>query len=357
MPILPSGASIDPNWLSEQLNLRVDELEIESLGVPQGFTSNTMRLRPRGPSDSLPASLILKIDSDDPQSREIALLLNCFRREVGFYRSLAPQLSSLVPQTYATGNGSSDEGRWLLLEDLSMMAVGNQVRGVTADACSQVLDAIAQVHARFWNASDLLHHDWLPDHQFWFQGSTKTLSSFHRNFLDDYELRVEPEALKAIDLVIEHSQAIDEAMAQRPSTLVHGDLRVENVLFAKNNTQRDVVVLDWGTPTRSMAAIDLAYLIGGGVPMPARRGRLRELCKLWHQSLKTHGVKDYTLAEAWADIQLAALRCLSSVLLLHNWQLDPNISSRAILLNDEWIERSCSLILELEALEALPSLV
>ncbi len=357
MPILPSGASIDPNWLSEQLNLRVDELEIESLGVPQGFTSNTMRLRPRGPSDALPSSLILKIDSDDPQSREIALLLNCFRREVGFYRSFAPQLSSLVPQTYATGNGSSDEGRWLLLEDLSMMAVGNQVRGVTADACSQVLDAIAQVHARFWNASDLLHHDWLPDHQFWFQGSTETLSSFHRNFLDDYELRVEPEALKAIDLVIEHSQAIDEAMAQRPSTLVHGDLRVENVLFAKNNTQRDVVVLDWGTPTRSMAAIDLAYLIGGGVPMPARRGRLRELCKLWHQSLKTHGVKDYTLAEAWADVQLAALRCLSSVLLLHNWQLDPNISSRAILLNDEWIERSCALILELEALEALPSLV
>ena len=91
--------------------------------------------------------------------------------------------------------------------------------------------------------------------------------------------------------------------------------------------------------------------------MPARRGRLRELCKLWHQSLKTHGVKDYTLAEAWADVQLAALRCLSSVLLLHNWQLDPNISSRAILLNDEWIERSCSLILELEALEALPSLL
>ena len=84
MPILPSGASIDPNWLSEQLNLRVDELEIESLGVPQGFTSNTMRLRLRGPSDALPSSLILKIDSDDPQSREIALLLNCFRREVVF---------------------------------------------------------------------------------------------------------------------------------------------------------------------------------------------------------------------------------------------------------------------------------
>ena len=356
MPALPSGASIDSDWLSAQLNLGVDALEIEPLGVPQGFASNTMRLRPRGPSDALPESLILKIDSDDPHGREIALHLNCFRREVGFYRSFAPQLSSLVPHAYATGNGLSDEGRWLLLEDLSMMTVGNQVRGVNAKACSQVLDAIAEMHARFWMSSALLSHDWLPDHQFWFQGSTETLSSFHRNFLNDYELRVEPEALKAIELVIEHSQAIDEAIAQRPATLVHADLRIENVLFANKTTHREVVVLDWGTPTRSMAAMDLAYLIGGSVPMPARRGRLRELCTQWHQSLTIHGVKDYTLIDAWADVQLAALRCLSSVLRQHNWQLDPNIGSRAMLLNDEWIERSCALVLELDAIEALESL-
>ena len=87
--------------------------------------------------------------------------------------------------------------------------------------------------------------------------------------------------------------------------------------------------------------------------MPARRGRLRDLCALWHQSLTTHGVKDYTLSDAWADVQLASLRCLSSVLLLHNWQLDPNIGSRAILLNDEWIERCCALVVELDALELL----
>jgi len=356
MPALPSGASIDSDWLSAQLNLDVDALEIESLGVPQGFTSNTMRLRPRGPSDALPDSLILKIDSDDPHSREIALHLNCFRREVGFYRAFAPQLPALVPHAYATGNGLSDEGRWLLLEDLSMMTVGNQVRGVTARTCGQVLQVMAEVHARFWGSSGLRIHDWLPDHQFWFQGSSDKLSSLHRNFLQDYELRVEPEALKAIALVIEHSLAIDAAIAQRPATLVHGDLRIENVLFANSANERDVVVLDWGTPTRSMAAMDLAYLIGGSVPMPARRGQLRDLCSQWHQSLRSHGVKDYSLSDAWADVQLAALRCLSSVLLLHNWQLDPTIGSRAMVLNDEWIERSCALVLELDATEALESL-
>ena len=75
MPALPSGASVDSDWLSAQLNLDVDALEIESLGVPQGFTSNTM-------------SLIHKIDSDDPHSRDIALRLDCFRWVVACYRAL-----------------------------------------------------------------------------------------------------------------------------------------------------------------------------------------------------------------------------------------------------------------------------
>ncbi|QNI88582.1 hypothetical protein [Synechococcus sp. ROS8604] len=185
--------------------------------------------------------MILKIDSDDPQSREVALKLNCFRREVGFYRTFALQFPSLVPLNYATGNGSSDEGRWLLLEDLSAMAVGNQVRGVTANASFLVLDAMAQIQARFWNSSALHGDDWLPDHQFWFQGSTELLSSFHSNFLDDYELRVEPEALQTIEFVIENSQDIDETMAKRPSTLVHGDLRVK--MFCSDKTQLNATLL------------------------------------------------------------------------------------------------------------------
>jgi hypothetical protein len=43
MAVLPSGDAIDAEWLSAQLNLGVEALEIEPLGVPQGFVSNTMR--------------------------------------------------------------------------------------------------------------------------------------------------------------------------------------------------------------------------------------------------------------------------------------------------------------------------
>ena len=33
--------------------------------------------------------------------------------------------------------------------------------------------------------------------------------------------------------------------------------------------------------------------------------------------------------------------------------MDPNITSRAMLLDDEWIERCCALVVELEALALL----
>jgi hypothetical protein len=354
MPALPSGTPIDAAWLSHQLGQTVDRLEIVPLGVPQGMVSSTLRLQLHGQSTDLPASLILKIDSDNPAGREMAQALNCFQREVGFYREFGPDLSDCVPRCHACGDGTSDDGRWLLLEDLTAMKAGNQVRGISAEATLRVIEAMADVQARFWQAAELERHAWIPAHQVWFQGSSATLASYRQSFLDDYALRVDAEALEAIDRIIERSRAIDGAMAKRPWTLVHGDLRAENVLFATDSCQRDAVVLDWGTPTRSLAALDLAFLIGGSVPMPARRGRIRELCDHWHQALQRRGVSRYTSQEAWADLQLATLRCLTSVLLLHHWQLDPTVSARVMLLQDESIERFCGMAVEVRALEALP---
>ena len=354
MPALPSGTPIDAAWLSRQLGQTVDRLQIIPLGVPQGMVSSTLRLRLQSQSKDLPASLILKMDSDNQAGREMAQALNCFQREAGFYREFSAGVRGCVPRCHACGDGTSDEGRWLLLEDLTAMKAGNQVRGISAEATLSVIEAIADVHARFWHAAVLESHVWIPAHQVWFQGSSEILATYRQSFLDDYELRVDAVALETIDRTIERSQGIDQAIAKRPWTLVHGDLRAENVLFATDSSHRDAVVLDWGTPTRSLAALDLAFLIGGSVPMPARRGRIPELCDRWHQALHRRGVSSYTSQEAWNDLQLATLRCLTSVLLLHHWQLDPTVSARVMLLQDESIERFCEMAVEVRALEALP---
>lgn len=351
---LPDGICIDEAWLARQLGQAVDEFSLEPLGVAQGLVSRTVRLRPKGPGEALPPSLILKIDTDDPVGRDLAQFMQAFRREGGFYLHCGGELARVTPRCFASGDGVGDDSRWLLLEDLSAMRVGNQVRGLSAAAISPVIDAIALMHARFWQAAELQAQGWLPAHDFWFKGTPELLATYHRPFLEDYALRVEPDALVVVEQMIQRSPLIDEAIAHRPWTLVHGDLRAENLLFAQNAEQREVALIDWGTCTRSLAAIDLAFLIGVSMPMPARRGRIPALLKRWHQGLVRHGVRDYSVEQAWSDLQLASLRCLSAVLLLHHWQLNPNVDAQVLLLEDEEIERYCALVVELRALEALP---
>jgi hypothetical protein len=346
---------VTAHWLSLVLGQAVRAVRAAPLGQGLGLVSRTLRLEiDADPGASLPRSLVLKLESDDPAMRQLALDLGAFAKETAFYRQLAPGLETTLPRLQACGDGHHAEGRWLLLEDLSWLRAGNQVRGLSAGETAAALEAVAVIHGRFWQQESLLQQAWLPAHQYWYQGDAVELVGFLQPFLQDYELRVESEAIALLRLVATHTHAIDQALAQRPWTLVHGDLRADNLLFDDSEKTPGVRILDWGSPCRSLGAVDVACLIGGSTPMPQRRGRVPELLGLWHRALLNQGVRGYSLADAWQDLQLGCLRCLSGVLRLHHWQQDAAISPRRILLNDEAIERFCALAVEIRAQEALP---
>lgn len=346
---------VDAHWLSQVLGQPVRAVRAVPIGLGLGLVSRTLRLEIEGgPGAELPATMVLKLESDDPAMRQLAQELDAFARETAFYRQFASGLKARLPRLEACGDGQGEEGRWLLLEDLSTMRAGNQVRGLSEAETGSVLEAMAGIHARFWQQESLLLQPWLPAHRYWYQGETAELKSYLPSFLADYELRVDAEAIQLLQTVVMRTDAIDRRLAQRPWTLVHGDLRADNLLFDDTRKPVGVRILDWASPCRSLAAVDVACLIGGSTPMPQRRGRLPELLSRWHGALLEQGVSGYDLDEAWRDLQLGCLRCLTGVLRLHHWQLDRAISPRRILLNDEAIERFCSLALEVEAHEALP---
>jgi hypothetical protein len=357
--MMDSTSSLELNsagWLSQALSQPVLDVTSAPLSEGLGLVSRTWLLQlVAAPGAHLPVSLILKTESDDPAMRQLARDLKAFEAERSFYRHLAAELEGTVPRFQACWSGDEDEPRWLLIEDLSGLRAGNQVRGLSTEETAAALSAVASVHARFWQNDRLLQETWLPAHRFWYQGAGPELMSLLKPFLADYELRVDRAAIALIEAVVERSEAIDRALQERPWTLVHGDLRADNLLFDdKPREQPAVKIVDWGSPCRSLAAVDVACLIGGSTPMPQRRGRLPELVDIWHRALLDGGARGYDRNEAWRDVQLGCLRCLSGVLRLHNWQRDPSISPRRILLNDEAIERFCALALELNAQEALP---
>ena len=360
---LTHGSTPTEEWLSAALGEPLCLLHTERCGASLGLVSSiwvlTYELHGTAAKQD---SLILKTESDDPAMRQLAQSLRSFEKEIGFYSELAPSLGGAVPRLAACGNHHRPGGCWLLLEDLRACRQANQVRGINVAETEAALQAIAPIHARFWGDARLTEQSWLPKHHVWYQGAPKLLKQLLPPFLADYELRVEQEAIALLEAVAERSDAIDATIRQRPGTLVHGDLRADNLRFkptfgkAASSSDPQVFLLDWGSPTISLAVMDVAYLIGGSTPVPPRRGRIKVLLESWHSTLVRHGVKHYSFDEAWCDFQLATLRCLSGVLRLHDWQLSDTITPRTILLNDESIERFCSLVLEVDAAEALKRL-
>ncbi len=84
-----------------------------------------------------------------------------------------------------------------------------------------MLRRIARVHARHWRDPGLQGRPWLPCHTFWFTGRLHRRSAGLR-------ARLRPAAPGRGD-------AIEAALRQRPTTLVHGDLRADNLLFEGSN--------------------------------------------------------------------------------------------------------------------------
>jgi thiamine kinase-like enzyme len=93
-------------------------------------------------------------------------------------------------------------------------------------------------------------------------------------------------------------------------TLVHGDLRADNLLFGRHPARSEIVILDWQLANRSLGAIDLARLLGGREPAAERRGDQLEVFAAWHETLLRAGLTQYAFEEALIDFRLGILFCL-----------------------------------------------
>ena len=353
MPSDPPDPSVvqlpEPEWIGEALGTTITGLEAQLLGEARGFQSTTWRLTLRcDPPGSAPESVILKSETAHEGQNAFSRLNNAFGREVGVYNHCTPRLQRHRPVIYAFQESAPS---WLLMEDLTHLRSGDQVIGLSDQETIATLERMAAIHAEFWLDPGLQQHDWLPQQGFWFADPKPDLSD---DFFATYGIRLGPEVCRLHREVQEQSSAIDEAVAARPWTLVHGDLRADNVMLAKAPGDPASLIIDWSWASRSLAAIDIAFLIGGSTPPVQRLGRHEDLLQAWHGTLLNLGVRDYPLSEARHDLQLAALRCMTAGIVMHSFSLNPDTPVRAALFMDDAIQRHAAYATEIKAWEALP---
>ncbi len=314
--IIDDPLAITPSWLEGQLrcipsfkDLKVTSVETETIGAATGFLSRIARLTPSYGANApqAPSTLILKVQTNREGFTDVAERLQAFERELGFYKDFAPDLQARLPRIFG---GYAEGGKgWILMEDLSSWSQGDQVFGISHDQVKSTLKTMAAVHAGYWQCDQLGLKSWLPRHDFWFHDD---LAVTWEAVKESYALRLGEAAVALTDRVVNNYENLIAQLDALPQTLVHGDLRADNLLLSSPaSSGSDVIVIDWQTVTRSLACIDLAFLIGGSEPTAERHGHPQDPLRYWHQQLVAHGVCDYTYQQALHHLRLALLICLA----------------------------------------------
>jgi len=339
----------EAGWIGDVLGTTIKDIDIQPMGTSRGFQSTTWKLKLTcDPPGSAPETVVLKSETTNKEFNELTRLANSYQREVGVYKHLIPRLKSHQPVVYGCDAGDPS---WLLIEDLTHMRPGDQVLGLSQAETLASIKRMAVLHAEFWMDPHLEEQPWLPPNNFWF---SEPKEENEEPFYQNYGVRLGETALNVCKAVLEQGEALNEAISKRPWTLIHGDLRADNLLFSGTDHEPVATIIDWSWASRSLATIDLSFLIGGSTPVTQRSGCHEEFLMAWHSELVGQGVRDYSLADARLDQQLAALRCLTTSIVLSGFLKDPNVTVRAALFMDQAIQRHADLIQELNAWEALP---
>jgi hypothetical protein len=153
--------------------------------------------------------------------------------------------------------------------------------------------------------------------------------------------------------VAEHFEWIVDEMNGAPPTIVHCDLREDNLLFGPPDTLEEVLIVDWQLAIRGMGAYDMASLQGGSELAAERRGHPLTVLNTWHQTLVSCGVADYSFDDALRHFRLGCLICLTLPVYFHIKVIDGSIA-RGKLLCEAQARRHFGAALEIDAASILP---
>jgi thiamine kinase-like enzyme len=290
-----------------------------------------------------PASVIVKLEPESGDFRDAEREIHAFQREIRFYREIANQLSIQVPRTFYGATGKN--GSVLVMEDLSRFEVGDQVRGLSQEQVLATVRGVAPLHAAYWESEALKTLSWVPAHDhFWEKG----VEEHWAGFSSLYGLRIGREALRLGERVFGDLRGLESRILKRPSSVIHGDLRADNLLFGRSESDPEVIILDWQLVTKTLPTFDLAYLFGGSEPAAERRGHQVEVLAAWHESLLQNGVADYPLEEAIEDLKLSVLYTLLVPVKAYSMVGD-DTGARTGRLLDAIAERMFASVVELDA--------
>ena len=124
------------------------------------------------------------------------------------------------------------------------------------------------------------------------------VSQVFPGFLERYGDRVAPEHVALCERFV---PSIDGwiADARPPLGLVHGDYRLDNMLFASTGRPRALTIVDWQTLSWGPMMLDVAYCLAGSLAVEERRSNEEELVRTYHSAMLERGARDLDWEACW----------------------------------------------------------
>jgi len=260
-----------------------------------------------GAPENAPKSIVGKFCSDDEVSRQTGVALLNYLREVRFYQELRASLDIQTPEVLYTDIDPDTHEFVLMMEDLAPATQGNQLAGCSVHSVKLGLTELARLHGPRWADATLYDLEWLGrgDPEAATTG-TGLYQQLFPGFVERYGNRLSKEHR---DMGEALGQNFDRFAAlsppeTHPTTVTHGDYRLDNTMFGG---PYPVAVVDWQSPGIGNAGQDLAYWVGTSLQSEERRDNDKALVEHYYAALTQYNVGDYSVEQCWQDYRQFAV--------------------------------------------------
>ncbi|HEY9263503.1 MAG TPA: phosphotransferase [Mycobacterium sp.] len=342
-------ADLTPEWLSAVLGgAVVNGFTSERIGTGQMSECYRISLTYADGAAAGPESVVLKVAATDPSSRQTGLALGLYEREVRFYTDIAPGLSGPVAPCHHAAYDPETGAFDLLLGDAAPAAVGDEIRGATMEEATLAVAQLGQVQGALLGDAALAGADWLNRES---PMNQALIAQLWAGFSDRYGDAIAPAHRVVCERLVAAFDAYlaAEASPDRVQGLIHGDYRLDNMLFGRPGADRPLTVVDWQTVTWGPAFTDLAYFLGCALPAETRRDHYDALLRAYHHALGAQApvdldaVRDGVRRQSFFGVMMAIV---SSMLVARTERGDQMFMTM--------LQRHCDHVLDTDALAVLP---
>lgn len=311
---IPTLEEVTAGWLSEVLraaghaDAEVTGFHHEPIGTGQFGNCVRFSLSYARPQPGYPATIVGKFPSADPMTRDMAVRVRAYSREVGFYNLLRSRLTIPTPRCYHAAVEGHGPEFVLLLEDMHPATQGDQIAGCDPSLARDVVLELVGLHGPTWQDASLTDAEWLN-----FRDPVEVHNAIHAffqsvlpDFLDRYRLELSAEQKDMFQRLADApsfpiSPPLDEVFCA-----IHQDYRLDNLLFDTTRAPTAITTVDWQSLAVGHPLSDVSYFLGGNLRIEDRRATEERIVRDYHAALCDFGIVDLSWSECWEAYRRAS---------------------------------------------------